>query len=48
MLAERIVAYRAEHGPFGDVAELMEVSGIGEGKMDALKDRVTVDGEETK
>ena len=47
-LARRIVEYRTEHGPFGDVAELMEVSGIGEGKMDALKDRVTVDGEETK
>ena len=47
-LARRIVEYRTEHGPFGDVAELMEVSGIGEGKMDALKDRVTVDGEATK
>lgn len=42
-LAERIVAYRTEHGPFSSPEELMEVSGIGEAKYAGLKDRVTVD-----
>lgn len=47
-LAARIVAYRAEHGAFGAVEDLMEVPGIGQGKFSALADRVTVDGEDTK
>lgn len=40
-LAERIIAYREEHGGFADVKELMQVDGIGEGKFAALKDRIT-------
>ena len=46
-LARRIVAYREEHGPFDTVEELMEVSGIGQGKLDGLEGRVTVENEET-
>lgn len=46
-LAERIVAYRREHGGFGTVEELMDVSGIGEAKLAELKDRVTVNGGDT-
>ena len=46
-LARRIVAYREEHGPFETVEELMEVSGIGQGKLDGLEGRVTVENEET-
>ena len=45
-LAGRIVAYREEHGGFGSVEEIMEVSGIGEGKFAALEGRITV--EDTK
>jgi len=41
-LAERIAAYRTEHGPFRTVEELLEVSGIGEKKLEDLRDRVTV------
>jgi len=41
-LAERIVAYREEHGPFEAVEQIMEVSGIGEGKFAALEGRITV------
>ena len=44
-LAERIVSYREEHGPFETVEELMEVSGIGQGKLDGLEGRVTVENE---
>ena len=44
-LAERIIAYREEHGAFSAPEELMEVSGIGEGKYGALEGRITVNGE---
>ena len=30
-LAQRIVAYREEHGPFADIESIMDVNGIGEG-----------------
>lgn len=36
-LAEEIVAYRAENGPFTAVVELDEVPGIGEGKIQAIQ-----------
>lgn len=45
-LARRIVEYRAEHGPFETIEDIMQVSGIGEGKFAALEGRITVDGEE--
>ena len=48
VLAARITAYRAEHGPFQSVEELLEVSGIGESKLEALRGSVTVDGEDTE
>lgn len=45
-LAGAIVEYRAEHGPFHSVDELTLVSGIGEGKLNAIRDAVTIGGEE--
>ena len=41
-LAGRIIAYREEHGAFGSVSELINVSGIGEGKLEAILDYVTI------
>lgn len=41
-LAERIVAYRGEHGPFRDAKALTEVPGIGEKLLARLVERVTV------
>lgn len=41
-LAERIVKYREDNGDFACVEDLMNVSGIGEGKLDALRDYVSV------
>ena len=35
-LAEAIVAYRAEHGPFASVAELLNVKGFGEATLRGL------------
>lgn len=40
VLAERIVAYREEHGRFETVEDLLGVSGIGEAKLAALRDLV--------
>lgn len=42
VLAERIVAYRDEHGPFSAVEDLLSVSGIGERKLDSLRDYIRV------
>ncbi len=40
--AERIVAHREQHGPFASVEDLLDVPGIGEGKLAALRDLVEV------
>ena len=40
--AAAIVAYRDDHGPFRSVEQLLEVRGIGEAKLDALRDLVVV------
>ena len=42
-LAGRILAYRAEHGPFQYAAELMNVSGIGRGTFEKLREYVYVE-----
>lgn len=41
-LAERIVRYREEHGPFLRVEDLDAVSGIGPATVNGLRDRVTI------
>jgi competence protein ComEA len=41
-IAERILEYREENGPFQRIEELMNVRGIGEKKFLQIKDRVTV------
>lgn len=40
--AEKIIAYREEHGGFRNVEELMQVSGIGAKTFEGLKDKITV------
>lgn len=42
VLAERIIAWRGEHGRFTSVDELGEVSGIGEKLLSQIRDRVRV------
>lgn len=42
VLAERIIAYRDEHGGFATVADLRNVSGIGDARFHDLQPRVTV------
>ena len=43
-LAQRILDYRAEHGDFSRPEELMNVSGIGAGKLEPILDLITTGG----
>jgi competence protein ComEA len=40
--AAKIVAYRQQHGPFRTIEAIMDVSGIGEAKFEAIKALITV------
>ena len=42
VLAERIIEYRNQNGPFAQIEDLRNVSGIGERRFDTIKDKVTV------
>jgi competence protein ComEA len=42
VLAQAIIAYREEHGPFTAVEELEDVSGIGPVTLEEIRDLVTV------
>jgi competence protein ComEA len=41
VLAERIVAFRTERGPFLAVEDLLDVPGIGESKLSQMRDAIT-------
>jgi competence protein ComEA len=41
--AERIIAYREEHGPFADPIEIMEIKGIGPATYEEIKNRIITD-----
>lgn len=42
VLASRIVAYRHQNGPFAEIEDLLDVSGIGEAKLASLRDLVSL------
>lgn len=42
--AQRIIAYREQHGEFKDIIDLMKVNGIGEKTFDAISELITVGG----
>lgn len=44
VLADRIVAYRTQNGPFRVIEEITNVEGIGEGKAEAILELITVGG----
>ena len=46
-LADRIVAHRAQHGPFKRAEDLMEVKGVGDKMFATLKPYLTVSGTTT-
>ncbi|NLF62987.1 MAG: hypothetical protein GX579_00135 [Chloroflexi bacterium] len=41
-LAQKIVDHRAEHGPFATIEAILDVSGIGPAKFEAIRDWITV------
>jgi len=41
-LAERILAYRKNHGLFRNIEDIMNVSGIGEKRFESIKEYITV------
>lgn len=43
-IAMRIIAYRNTHGAFTSIDQLLEVEGIGEGRLEQLKDYLTIGG----
>lgn len=43
VLAQRIVDYRAAHGAFRSVSELMQIEGIGEKRYNAILEFITVE-----
>jgi competence protein ComEA len=45
--AERIIAYRTEHGPFKKTSDLMQVKGIGAKTFEGLSQYVSVEGKTT-
>ncbi|WKZ48770.1 MAG: helix-hairpin-helix domain-containing protein [Anaerolineales bacterium] len=40
--AQKIIDYREENGPFSTIEEIMDVSGIGPGTFERIKDLITV------
>lgn len=40
VMAQRIVTWRDEHGPFTEISQLLSISGIGPAKYNQLKDQV--------
>ena len=44
VLADRILAFREEHGAFSSVEELLNVEGIGKKRLEEIMDLITVGG----
>ena len=42
VIAQGIVDYRTENGPFASVDDLLDVSGIGDATLEKIRDQVTV------
>lgn len=42
-IAKRIIEYREQNGGFSSISEIMNVSGIGKSKFQAMKDNIYVD-----
>ena len=43
VLAQRICDYRTQHGPFQTLHQLTDVEGIGQNKLEAILDYITID-----
>ena len=45
VIAQRIVDYRQQHGPFQTIGDLAEVEGIGEKRLETILELITVGGQ---
>jgi len=45
VIAQRIVDYRHEYGPFKKIEDLMQVKGIGKKRFERIRDLITVEEE---
>jgi competence protein ComEA len=45
--AQRVIEYRAQHGPFASTSDLMQVKGFGEKTLNRLSPYLTLDGKTT-
>lgn len=44
VLAQRMIDYRAEHGSFSSVEELLNVEGLGKKRLEEILDLITIGG----
>ena len=44
VLAQRIIDYRNQNGPFADISDIMDVSGIGPSVFEKIKDIIVLEG----
>jgi competence protein ComEA len=44
VIAQRIIAFRQEHGPFTRIEDIQEVAGIGPATYEKVKDSITISG----
>ena len=42
--AQRIIDYRNQHGPFTNVTELLNIEGLGTGRLEKLLDHIKIGG----
>ena len=42
-IAQRIIDYRSENGPFKSIEEIKNVKGIGEKTFEQIRDKITVE-----
>lgn len=45
VLAQRIISYRTANGPFESLADLTKVEGVGEKKLEAILEYITLGGQ---
>ena len=43
VISQRIVSFRETHGPFTHISDILDVSGIGHARFEALKHLITVE-----
>ena len=45
VFAQRVIDYREENGPYTSVTELLNIKGIGSGRLEAILELITIGGQ---